>query len=123
MRLTRFAAAIAVLVGMAGAANAETVMKQCGDQWQAAKANGTTNGETWPQFLSQCRAQLKGAGSAAAPAPAPQQQSGSLFPWQNPAPAATAAPTSNQSVMAACGEQWKQAKLRARRAERLGRNS
>ena len=103
MRLTRFAAAIAVLVGMAGAANAETVMKQCGDQWQAAKANGTTNGETWPQFLSQCRAQLKGAGSAAAPAPAPQQQSGSLFPWQNPAPAATAAPTSNQSVMAACG--------------------
>jgi hypothetical protein len=110
MRVTRFAAAIAVLVGMAGAANAETVMKQCGDQWQAAKANGTTNGETWPQFLSQCRAQLKGAGSAAAPAPAPQQQSGSLFPWQNPAPAATAAPTSNQSVMAACGEQWKQAK-------------
>src|SRR5271154_6080215 len=79
-------------------------------QWQAAKASGTTNGQTWPQFLSQCRAQLKGAGSAAAPAPASQQQSGSLFPWQNPAPAATAAPASNQSVMAACGEQWKQAK-------------
>ena len=109
MRLARFAVALAVLVGMAGAASAETVMKQCGDQWQAAKANGTTNGETWPQFLSQCRAQLKGAGSAAAPAPAPQQQSGSLFPW-NPAPATTAAPASNQSVMAACGEQWKQAK-------------
>jgi hypothetical protein len=110
MLLTRFAVAVAVLVGMAGVANAETVMKQCGEQWQAAKASGTTNGETWPQFLSQCRAQLKGAGSATAPAPAPQQQTGSLFPWQSPTPAATAAPASKQSVMAACGEQWKQAK-------------
>jgi hypothetical protein len=109
--LTRFAVAVAVLAGMAGTASAETVMKQCGEQWQAAKANGTTNGQTWPQFLSQCRAQLKGAASAAPSAPAPQQQTGSLFPWQNPTPAATAAPASNQSVMAACGEQWKQAKV------------
>ena len=55
-------------------ASAESVMKQCGDQWQAAKAAGTTNGQTWPQFLLQCRAQLKtGAAAppaAAAPAPA-----------------------------------------------------
>jgi hypothetical protein len=36
MRLTRFAVAVAVLVGMAGVANAETVMKQCGEQWQAS---------------------------------------------------------------------------------------
>ena len=106
----RFAVVVAVLFGTAALADAETVMKQCGEQWQAAKVNGTTNGETWPQFLSQCRGQLKGAGSPAAPAPAPQQQSGSLFPWQTPAPAAAAAPASNQSVMAACGEQWKQAK-------------
>src|SRR5579863_6954385 len=49
---TRFAVAVAGFIGMAGIANAETVMKQCGYQWQAAKANGTTNGETWPQFLS-----------------------------------------------------------------------
>ena len=40
-------------------ANAESVMKMCGEQWQAAKAAGTTNGETWPQFLAQCRAQQK----------------------------------------------------------------
>ena len=32
-------------------AHAESVMKQCGEQWQAAKTAGTTNGETWPQFL------------------------------------------------------------------------
>ncbi len=45
-------------------ANAESVMKMCGEQWQAAKAAGTTNGETWPQFLSQCRAQQNSAGMA-----------------------------------------------------------
>ena len=83
MRLTRFVVALAVLAGMAGAANAETVMKQCGEQWQAAKADGTTNGRTWPQFLKQCRAQLASTGGSttapqggfapAAPAPAPAQ--------------------------------------------------
>ena len=29
----------------------KSVMKQCGAQWQSAKAAGTTNGATWPQFL------------------------------------------------------------------------
>ena len=69
------AALIALGVALGGsAANAESVMKQCGDQWQAAKAAGTTNGETWPQFLSQCRAQLKTGAAAPAPAaPAPLQ--------------------------------------------------
>jgi hypothetical protein len=103
--LTRFALALAVFVGMVGAANAETVMKQCGEQWQAAKASGTTNGQTWPQFLKQCRTQLASTGgastapqgtgfapAAAAPAPAPAQQD-SLFPWQQPsAPAPAPAP-------------------------------
>jgi len=76
------AALIALGVALGGSpASAESVMKQCGDRWQAAKAAGTTNGETWPQFLSQCRAQLKtgaaatapAAPSPAAPAPAPAQ--------------------------------------------------
>lgn len=61
---TRFAMALTILIGIAGVANAETVMKQCGDQWQAAKASGTTNGQTWPQFLKQCRAQLASTGGA-----------------------------------------------------------
>jgi len=86
MRVTRFALALAVLVGIAGAAKADTVMKQCGEQWQAAKTNGATNGQTWPQFLKQCRAQLAGMGGTAAapqggfaapaaPPPAPSQGS------------------------------------------------
>ena len=57
-------------------ADAQSVMKICGDQWKAAKAAGTTNGETWPQFLAQCRAQQSGGGAApaaptSAPAPVP----------------------------------------------------
>ena len=52
----RLALATAILLGMAATASAQSVMKQCGEQWQAAKAAGTTSGETWPQFLAQCRA-------------------------------------------------------------------
>ena len=101
---TRFVLAAIIALGMVAVADAETVMKQCGEQWQAAKTNGTTNGQTWPQFLKQCRAQLAGMGGTAgapqggfapAPAPAPAQpQSGSLFPWQQPAaPAPAPAPS------------------------------
>jgi hypothetical protein len=60
------AIAFALVIGAACTANAQSVMKVCGDQWKAAKAAGTTNGETWPQFLAQCRTQQTGA---AAPAP------------------------------------------------------
>jgi hypothetical protein len=58
-------------------ANAESIMKMCGDQWKAAKAAGATNGETWPQFLAQCRAHQQSSvvatapADATAPAPAP----------------------------------------------------
>ena len=67
------AALLAFGIALAGssAANAESVMKMCGDQWKAAKAAGTTNGETWPQFLSQCRAQQNSAGMGGGMAPAP----------------------------------------------------
>jgi hypothetical protein len=101
----------AVLMGLSfnlSAATAQSVMKQCGQQWQAAKQAGTTNGETWPQFLKDCRAHLASTTSAApqggfapaAPAPAPppapaQPQTGSLFPWQQPAtPTPVPAPSS-----------------------------
>jgi len=65
--------ALGVAVAGSSAANAESAMKLCGDQWQVAKAAGTTNGQTWPQFLAQCRAQLTAGvvapSSASAPAP------------------------------------------------------
>ena len=102
----------AILLGTAASTRAESVMKQCGEQWQSAKSAGTTNGATWPQFLAQCRAQL-GSG-APLPAPRTQPQTGSLFPWQTPAAPASAPTAStaagNQSIMKQCGAQWQAAK-------------
>jgi hypothetical protein len=70
---TGAAIALGVALCSSTAADAQSVMKFRGDQWKAAKAAGTTNGETWPQFLAQCRAQQSGGGAAptSAPAPAP----------------------------------------------------
>ncbi|MGO9421560.1 hypothetical protein [Roseiarcus sp.] len=100
MRIQVFrAAAAAFLVAAAmgltatGPAEAQSVMKECGSEWQAAKANNTTNGQTWQEFLKGCRARHASAPAAApsaapaavpaaAPAPAPMA----------PAPAQTAQP-------------------------------
>ena len=70
-RLAVSAFLLAAAMGLAttGAARAQSVMKECGNEWKAAKANNTTNGMTWQQFLAQCRAQ-KAAAPAAASAPA-----------------------------------------------------
>jgi hypothetical protein len=88
------AAAVAVLAGglwLAGApARAESVMKQCGAEWKAAKAANTTNNQTWPQFLTDCRAR-HGSGSAAAPAAAPAPAP-TTAAAPNPAPAPAAKP-------------------------------
>jgi hypothetical protein len=84
----RLTAGAAMVLGIAfsslAAADAQSVMKPCGEQWKTAKAAGTTNGETWPQFLAQCRAQQSGRGAAPA------------APTYAPAPVA-AAPTSGQA--------------------------
>src|SRR5271155_3787534 len=68
---TGAAIALGVALCSSTAADAQSVMKFCGDQWKAAKAAETTNGETWPQFLAQCRAQQSGGGAAPTSAPAP----------------------------------------------------
>ena len=67
------AAVIALGIAIAGssAANAESIMKECGSEWQAAKAAGTTNGQTWQEFLKSCRVQHQGGAQAPA-APAAQ---------------------------------------------------
>ena len=80
MRLDRSGAgrvlAVVAAVGAAltfGAVNAraETVMQQCGQQYQAAKTANTLNGQTWNQFRTECAARLKAGGAAPAAAPAP----------------------------------------------------
>ena len=49
-----------------GPVQAQSIMKQCGDEWKAAKENNTTNGMKWPDFLKQCRVQKEGAATRAA---------------------------------------------------------
>jgi hypothetical protein len=73
-----------------GAAQAQSVMKQCVDEWQAAKENNTTNGRKWAYFLQQCRLQKEAGAPAAtpatAPAPAPAPLSPALAPTYQPKP-------------------------------------
>ena len=100
------AATIAFGFACAGSttAKAESVMAACASQWKQAQAAGTTGGETWPQFLAQCRTHENAAAApssgtfapatAPAPAPAPATQSGSLLPWWQPS-APASAPASN----------------------------
>src|SRR5580704_6635731 len=48
---------------------AQDVRHMCSEKYQAAKAAGTLNGETWPQFYSKCTADAKATAPAAAVAP------------------------------------------------------
>src|ERR1700733_8115634 len=78
LRVALSALLFAGALGLAttGRVQAQSIMKQCGDDWKAAKENNTTNGMKWPDFLKQCRIQKEGAAAPAAvpvsaPAPAP----------------------------------------------------
>ena len=53
-------------------ANAQAaVMKECGSEWQAAKASGTNKPtDTWQSFLTECRVRKASATAPAATAPA-----------------------------------------------------
>jgi hypothetical protein len=63
------AAILAAAVWLAAPAQAESVYKECGTEWRAAKANNTTNGQTWQDFLKDCKG--RHASTVAAPAPTP----------------------------------------------------
>jgi len=69
--LTGFTAATAVFsLVLSSGSWAQDVRHKCSEKYQAAKAAGTLNGETWPQFYSKCTAEAKGNPPAAATAPA-----------------------------------------------------
>ena len=104
-------AAIVVAGAMAASpALADNAMQVCGAKYQAAKtAKSLPAGQTWNQFLAQCRTTLPKAGAPVAPA-APAAR-----PMAAAAPIAAAKPARAQSpAMAAvhdrqrqCGAQWK----------------
>ncbi len=83
--------AAAMGLGATGAARAESVMKECGAEWKAAKAANTTNGMTWNQFLAQCRTQKAAAAPAPAAAPA-------AAPVAAPAPAPAPMPATQTKL-------------------------
>jgi hypothetical protein len=96
--------------GGVGAASAASVMKQCGDDWKAAKAAGTTNGQTWQEFLKSCRAQKEGA---AAPAPAPATAPAPIKPAAAPMKPA-AKPTKTAAAPTGAGEFTTEAEAKGR---------
>ena len=67
IRLVPLAVASLALSAAAFSAQAEvSVQKECGAEYQAAKAAGSLNGQSWGEFLHACRE--RHAGGAAAPA-------------------------------------------------------
>jgi hypothetical protein len=69
--LTGFSMASAVFSLMLSTDSwAQDVRHLCSEKYQAAKAAGTLNGESWPQFYSKCTADAKANPPAAAAAPA-----------------------------------------------------
>jgi hypothetical protein len=91
----------------APASAADNVMQVCGAKYQAAKkANQLPAGQTWNQYLAQCRAGMKGSAPAAAPAPAPKPVAAAKA-----APHPAGQPSAAQQAMYArerqCGQMWK----------------
>ncbi len=83
----------------AGEAKAQAnVLKECGSQYQTAKAANELKGQSWQDFLKACRVRLSDqpaetapAAAAPAPTPAPAPAAAAPEPAPVPAPAPTAA--------------------------------
>lgn len=107
---------------------ADNAMKVCGAKYQAAKTAKTLPaGQTWPQFLAQCRGSKPTAVAVARPAPAPSATPG-MFARMMGRMGGSAAKPAAASVATArtapagggaaamharerqCGEQWRAAK-------------
>jgi hypothetical protein len=96
MMTATFAAGIGVAIAPASAA--DSPMKVCGAKYQEAKTAGTLPaGQTWMQFLAQCRASLPRATAAATGPAAPA----------GPKPARSAAQAATGQRQHQCGQQWK----------------
>jgi len=95
-RLALSAVVLAAAMGFtADASHAQNIMRQCGDEWKAAKANNATNGQTWQEFLKDCRTRHAAAAPApaTAPAAAPAPIAPPPAPTQAVLPKPAAAPT------------------------------
>ena len=114
MRLLLSSALISIgLLSLASPASAaDNAMKVCSTKYQAAKAAKTLPaGQTWNQFLKQCRAGL-GTTAAAAPAPAPARPT-LASATTRPSPASHLPGAQSPAMVAMhnrqrqCGQMWK----------------
>ena len=66
--------ALGLAVAIPGEALAQAnVLKECGSQYQAAKAANQLNGQSWQEYLKACRARIaEPAAAPPAPTPAPR---------------------------------------------------
>ena len=78
------ASMLAAGIFVSAPARAESVMKECGAEWKAAKEAKTTGTQTWPEYLKDCKVRHANA-APMAPAPTP-----------TPTTAATPKPTPTQ---------------------------
>ncbi len=78
-----------------------SVQKECGAEYQAAKAAGSLNGQTWQQFLQACRGRHAPAAAAAAPVAAPPPAPAAPVATPAPAPTTPAAPAAPEKSVAA----------------------
>jgi len=82
--------AFSLSVAASGEAQAQAnVLKECGSQYQAAKAANQLNGQSWQDYLKACRSRVTETAPPAAPAAAPTP---APAPVAAPAPAPVAAP-------------------------------
>ena len=49
------AAVLAAGIFVTAPVRAESVMKECGAEWKAAKDAKTTGTQTWPEYLKDCK--------------------------------------------------------------------
>src|SRR5271165_3030394 len=110
IRLVPLTVAILALSAVAFPAQAEvSVQKECGAEYQAAKAANTLSGQTWQQFLTDCRARHAAPGAAAAPTAAPAPASAET-PAAAPAAPPAAPAEAHVSVQKECGAEYQAAK-------------
>lgn len=88
----RFAAPLLSLalaaIALPGSAQAQAnVMKQCGEEYQAAKSANTLGGKNWNEYLKDCRVRHAGDKAAAPPAASAAKPSAAAAPAAPSGPA------------------------------------
>jgi hypothetical protein len=149
IRLVVSRAAVGLIaLGLGAAVSGEAfaqanVLKECGSRYQAKKAANELAGQSWQEFLKECRTSLSeqkeaapaAAPDAAAPAPAPETKPAEAAPpAQPPAAAETPAPApapvteakpevkdtkaATQARQKKCAAEWKAKKAELTKADK-----